>query len=74
MTDILFEYDHILIRSEYRTPEKHSHLAAHLIVSLGDILTCEVFGEKFHADGVLPCVRNAQATPLLTTVTSSSPK
>lgn len=30
MTDILFEYDHMLIRSEYRTPDIHSHLAVHL--------------------------------------------
>lgn len=52
MTDILFEYDHILLRSEYKTPEKHSHLAAHLIVSLGGGLTCEVCGERFTAGGV----------------------
>ena len=35
MTDTLFEYDHILMRSEYRTPDIHSHLALHLIVGLG---------------------------------------
>ena len=52
MTDILFEYDHILIRSEYKTPEMHSHLASHLIFSLGGMLTCEVCGEAFSAAGV----------------------
>ena len=33
MTDILFEYDHMLIRSEYRTPDIHSHLAVHLVIA-----------------------------------------
>ena len=29
MTDAVFEYDHILMRAEYRTPDPHSHLAVH---------------------------------------------
>ncbi len=40
MTDTLFEYDHILMRSEYRTPDIHSHIALHLIVGLGGGLHC----------------------------------
>ena len=52
MTDTLFEYDHILMRSEYRTPDIHSHLALHLIVGLGAGLHCTVAGVGFDADAV----------------------
>ena len=52
MTDILFEYDHILIRSEYRTPELHSHLASHLIVGLNGHITCNICGDSFVTNGV----------------------
>lgn len=52
MTDTLFEYDHLLMRSEYRTPDIHSHLAVHLIVGLGTGLHCTVADEKFDAEAV----------------------
>lgn len=52
MTDILFEYDHILIRSEYKTPELHAHLASHLIVCLDGKMQCTVCGEDFSAEGL----------------------
>lgn len=52
MTDILFEYDHILIRSEYKTPDIHSHLASHLIVGLNGNITCNICGNSFEASGV----------------------
>jgi len=52
MTDTLFEYDHILMRSEYRTPDIHSHLALHLIVGLGGGLHCTVAGDNFDANAV----------------------
>ena len=30
MTNAVFEYDHILMRAEYRTADPHRHLAVHL--------------------------------------------
>ncbi len=44
MTELIFEYDHLLIHSEYRTPEVHSHLASHLIISLEGSLKCDIQG------------------------------
>ena len=52
MTDILFEYDHILIRSEYKTPDLHRHLASHVVVSLAGDLHGEASGNAFRANGV----------------------
>ena len=52
MTDTLFAYDHILMRSEYRTPDIHSHLALHLIVGLSAGLHCMVAGDRFDAEAV----------------------
>ena len=52
MTDTLFEYDHILMKSEYRTPDIHSHLAVHLIVGLGSELHYTIENENFDADAV----------------------
>ena len=47
MTETLFEYDHILMRSQYRTPDIHTHLAVHLIVGLGAMLHCRVRDSSF---------------------------
>lgn len=52
MTRTLFEYDHILILSEYRTPDIHSHLASHLIVSTKQSLHCVVDGLSFDTDAL----------------------
>lgn len=52
MTDILFEYDHMLIRSEYRTPDMHSHLAVHLVIALDGKLNVVVEDKEFQADAV----------------------
>ena len=52
MTDILFEYDHILIRSEYRTPDIHKHLAAHMAIGLGGELDCTVHDSFFKCSGL----------------------
>ena len=52
MTDILFEHDHILIRSEYRTPDIHKHLAAHMAFGINDELNCVVKNDKFKCRGV----------------------
>jgi len=51
MTDILFEYDHILIRSEYRTPDIHKHLAAHMVFGIRGELICVVSDDKFKCRG-----------------------
>jgi len=51
MTDILFEYDHILIRSEYRTPDIHKHLAAHIVFGIKGELTCVVGEDTFKCRG-----------------------
>ncbi len=52
MTETLFAYDHLVMRSEYRTPDIHSHLAVHLIAGLGSVLHCTVDNENFDADAV----------------------
>lgn len=52
MTDILFGYDHLLIRAAYRTPDLHRHLLCHLIVSLQGDVTCMANGDKFTASGL----------------------
>lgn len=52
MTEILFEYNHILMRSEYRTPDLHKHLAAHLILGLEGRICCNIEGKSFEAEGV----------------------
>ncbi len=52
MTDILFEYDHILISSEYRTPDIHKHLAAHLAIGLNGELDCVVRDVHFKCSGL----------------------
>ena len=52
MTSTLFEYDHLLMSSEYRTPDVHSHLAIHLIVGLGAGLHCNAANESFDTDAV----------------------
>lgn len=51
MTDILFEYDHILIRSEYRTPDIHKHLAVHMVFGIKDELTCVIGEDTFKCWG-----------------------
>ena len=51
-TDTLFEYDHILMRAEYRIPDPHSHLAVHLILGLDSNVTCDVSGEHIEAPGI----------------------
>ncbi|MCR5122980.1 MAG: helix-turn-helix transcriptional regulator [Ruminococcus sp.] len=53
MTETLFEYDHVLMRSEYRTPDIHTHLAVHLIVGLGADLQCTVGESRFEAKAVI---------------------
>jgi AraC-like DNA-binding protein len=52
MTDILFENDHILIRSEYRTPDIHKHLAAHMAIGLNGELDCIVRDVHFRCTGL----------------------
>ncbi len=52
MTDILFEYDHILIRSEYRTPDIHKHLAVHMAIGLSGELDCIVGDVSFKCNGL----------------------
>ena len=53
MTETLFEYDHVLMRSEYRTPDIHTHLAVHLIVGLGADLHCTAGDNNFEAKAVI---------------------
>ncbi|MCR5815245.1 MAG: helix-turn-helix transcriptional regulator [Ruminococcus sp.] len=53
MTETLFEYDHILMLSQYRTPDIHTHLAVHLIVGLGAMLHCRVGDSSFDAKAVI---------------------
>ncbi len=52
MTDILFESDHILIRSEYRTPDIHKHLASHMAIGLNGKLDCTVRDSSFKCSGL----------------------
>ncbi len=52
MTDILFEYDHMLIRSEYRTPDIHSHLAVHLVIAIDGKLNVVVGDDSLETEAV----------------------
>ena len=52
MTSTVFEYDHIMMRAEYRTPDPHSHLAVHFIAGLDGPVHCVVSGDSFDADAV----------------------
>lgn len=52
MTNMVFGYDHILMRAEYRTPDPHSHLAVHFIAGLNGKLHCDVQNDKFDAEAV----------------------
>jgi len=52
MTEVLFQYTHILMRAEYRSPELHKHLAGHLIFSLNGELSCIVDHRSFRCTGV----------------------
>lgn len=52
MTDVLFEYDHILMPAEYRTPDPHSHLAVHLILGLEGDVSCDISGGHIEAAGL----------------------
>lgn len=42
----------MLIRSEYRTPDMHSHLAVHLVIALDGKLNVVVEDKEFQADAV----------------------
>ena len=52
MRDFLFEYDHMLIRSDYHTPDKHSHFAVHLVIALDEKLNVVVEDKEFQTDAV----------------------
>ena len=52
MTDILFEYNHILMRAEYRSPDIHKHLASHFVFCLNGELSCVVQDKIFQCSGV----------------------
>ncbi len=53
MTDVLFEYDHILMRSEYRVPDPHAHLASHVVMGIGGELHVMADGQDFNAGAVI---------------------
>lgn len=42
----------MLIGSEYPTPDKHSHLAVHLLITLDEKLNVVVEDKEFQADAV----------------------
>lgn len=52
MNDAIFEYDHIFMRAEYRTPDPHSHLAVHLILGIEGDVCCDISGEHIEAPGI----------------------
>lgn len=52
MTNMVFGYEHIMMRAEYRTPDPHSHLAVHFIAGLDSKIHCDVQNDKFDADAV----------------------
>lgn len=52
MTDICCFKDHVSFFANYRTPERHSHFAKHLIFSQGGTLDCIVNNDRFQCVGV----------------------
>jgi len=53
MTDMLFDYDHILMLSEYRVPDPHAHLASHIVMGIGGELHVMADGQDFDAGAVI---------------------
>lgn len=52
MTDVFFEYNHILMRADYRTPDPHSHLAVHLILGVENNVCCDISDNHVEAAGI----------------------
>lgn len=52
MKNMVFGYEHIMMRAEYRTPDLHSHLAVHLIAGLDGKIHCNVQNNRFDAEAV----------------------
>lgn len=52
-TNQLYVDDHILIKVEYPTPEKHAHLAIHLLIASCGILSCQIYGQKVEGKAIL---------------------
>lgn len=53
MTKLYEANNHILIRTGYGTPGKHSHLAAHIIISLGEKMCFAADGGEYVCPGIL---------------------
>ncbi|GAA0076790.1 helix-turn-helix domain-containing protein [Clostridium sp. CTA-5] len=53
MTEIFYSMDHVLLLADYNDPERHKHLAKHLLISLGDEITCLVEDEQVTCKGII---------------------
>lgn len=53
MTKLYEANDHILIYTGYDNPVKHSHMAAHIIISMGDKMSITSDGAEYKCHGVM---------------------
>jgi AraC-like DNA-binding protein len=52
MTDVCYLKDHVSFFASYRSPQRHSHFAKHLIFSQGGAFDCIVNNDRFQCTGV----------------------
>mgnify|MGYP000844625611 FL=1 len=52
MSDVCYLKDHVSFFASYRSPERHSHFAKHLIFSQGGTFDCIVNNDRFQCTGV----------------------
>jgi len=52
MLDVIYLKDHVSFFAGYRSPERHSHFAKHLIFSQGGTFDCIVNNDRFQCTGV----------------------
>ena len=53
MTRIYEAHNHILIQSGYADPQKHRHMAAHIIISIGGNLIAKTDGSEYNCKGIM---------------------
>lgn len=52
LTRQLYQYDHLLVFSAYKTPEMHSHLASHILLATEGELHCRINGQEIGCYGI----------------------
>lgn len=53
MTDIFCAIDHVLLVDDYNDPQKHTHWAKHILISLIGKMNCIIEDEEFECYGII---------------------